>query len=84
MGCDGGRDNEEQEKEFSPAKGRRRTTKHQLTPSPQDKRNVKQKTDENTSDEDSDKDDAVDDELREKFKLYDQVQPSEITSTNTK
>merc|ERR1711895_372791 len=59
---------EEQEKEFSPAKGRRRTTKHHLTPSPQDKRNVKQKTDDNTTEDDSDKNDAVDDELREKFK----------------
>ena len=44
-----------------------RSKKHQLTPSPDDSRNVRQKKDNKSSDEESDDDSHITEELRDKF-----------------
>ena len=55
--------NLEEERVFSPPKGRVRSKKHQLTPSPDDSRNVRQKKDNKSSDEESDDDSHITEEL---------------------
>ena len=60
--------NYDDDRTFSPPKGRMRTKKHQLTPSPAKERNVKAKNDSYSSEEDDFRDDPMDDELKAKFK----------------
>ena len=59
--------NLEEERVFSPPKGRARSKKHQLTPSPDDSRNVRQKKDTKSTDDDSEDDSQITEELRDKF-----------------
>merc|ERR1711867_164991 len=59
--------NIEDDKVFSPPKGRVRSKKHQLTPSPEDERNVRHKKDTKSTDDDSDDDSNISEELRSKF-----------------
>ena len=57
----------EEERVFSPPKGRTRSKKHQLTPSPDDSRNVRQKKNTKSTDDNSDDDSQITEELRDKF-----------------
>ena len=59
--------NTEDDKVFSPPKGRVRTKKHHLTPSPEDERNVRHKKDAKSTDDDSEDDSNISEELRDKF-----------------
>ena len=57
----------EDDRVFSPPKGRVNSKKHLMTPSPKDDRNVRQKTDTKSSDDESNEDEQLDDELCAKF-----------------
>ena len=59
--------NLEEERVFSPPKGRTRSKKHQLTPSPDEARNVRHKKDTKSSDDDTEDDAQITEELRAKF-----------------
>merc|ERR1712115_114785 len=59
--------NFEDDKVFSPPKGRVRSKKQQLTPSPEDERNVRHKKDAKSTDDDSEDDSNISEELRDKF-----------------
>ena len=58
----------EEDRVFSPPKGRSRTKKHLMTPSPNDERNKRHKFYSHSSDNESDNDNLIDEELRAKFK----------------
>ena len=57
----------EEDRVFSPPKGRSRTKKHLMTPSPNDERNKRHKFYSHSSDNESDNDNLIDEELRAKF-----------------